>query len=288
MKVINSVTEMQRTADELRAFGRKIGFVPTMGYLHDGHLSLVDEARKRADVVVMSVFVNPTQFAPTEDLTTYPRDIGRDLKLAEDRGVDIVFNPADKEMYPDEELAFVEVERVSRLLEGEFRPTHFRGVASVVAKLFNIVKPHFAVFGQKDAQQAFVVRKMVRDLNFDVSIVVAPIVREEDGLAMSSRNVYLSETDRREATVLYRSLILARGLVREGTTDLVAVRSEMLKLISSGSKGKIDYIGFVNPETFERIEEMGKLDKALALLAVRFGKTRLIDNMYLEASRREI
>ncbi len=288
MKVINSVTEMQRTADELRAYGRKIGFVPTMGYLHDGHLSLVDEARKRADVVVMSVFVNPTQFAPTEDLTTYPRDIGRDLKLAEDRGVDIVFNPADKEMYPDEEFAFVEVERVSRLLEGEFRPTHFRGVASVVAKLFNIVKPHFAVFGQKDAQQAFVVRKMVRDLNFDVSIVVAPIVREEDGLAMSSRNVYLSETDRREATVLYRSLILARGLVREGTTDLVAVRSEMLKLISSGSKGKIDYIGFVNPETFERIEEIGKLDKALALLAVRFGKTRLIDNMYLEASRREI
>lgn len=282
MKTINSIVEMQRLADELRSGGKRIGLVPTMGYLHEGHMSLVDEAKKRSDVVVMSIYVNPTQFAQGEDLSTYPRDLARDERMAEARGVDLIFAPSDEEMYPEEHLAFVEVEKAARILEGEFRPTHFRGVATVVAKLFNIVKPHTAVFGQKDAQQAFIISKMVKDLNFDVRIVIAPIVREPDGLALSSRNVYLSETERREATVLYRSLKLADSMVGRGEKDLARIRSEMLKLITTESKGRIDYISFVNPETFERIEEAGFLRRILALIAVRFGKTRLIDNIYLD------
>jgi pantoate--beta-alanine ligase len=285
MKTINSIVEMQRLADELRAGGKRIGLVPTMGYLHEGHMSLIDEAKKRSDVVVMSIYVNPTQFAQGEDLSTYPRDLARDERMAEARGVDAVFAPSDKEMYPEEHLAFVEVEKASRILEGEFRPTHFRGVATVVAKLFNIVKPHTAVFGQKDAQQAFIINKMVKDLNFDVRMVIAPIVREPDGLALSSRNVYLSETERREATVLYGSLKLAESMAGSGEKDLARIGSEMLKLITMESKGRIDYISFVNPETFERIEEAGSLHRILALIAVRFGKTRLIDNMYLNAPR---
>lgn len=286
MKIVKDILQMQRNADELRASGKKIGLVPTMGYLHDGHLSLVDEAKKNADVVVMSIYVNPSQFAPNEDLSTYPRDFGRDSKLAEARGVDMIFAPDDKTMYPERELVFVEVEEVSRILEGEFRPTHFKGVASVVSKLFNIVKPHVALFGQKDAQQAFIIRKMVLDLNFDVKIIVAPIVREEDGLALSSRNVYLSEEDRREAAVLYRSLRLSKKIIGEGEREFARVRSEMLKLITTESKGKIDYISFVDPDTFSRVEEAGTLKRVLALLAVRFGRTRLIDNMLLEIGSR--
>lgn len=285
MKTINSIAEMQRLADELRSGGKRIGLVPTMGYLHEGHMSLVDEAKKRSDVVVMSIYVNPTQFAQGEDLSTYPRDLARDESMAEARGVDVVFAPSDKEMYPEEHLAFVEVEKAARILEGEFRPTHFRGVATVVAKLFNIVKPHTAVFGQKDAQQAFIINKMVKDMNFDVRIAIAPIVREPDGLALSSRNVYLSETERGEATVLYRSLKLAESMAGRGEKDPARIRSEMLKLITTESESKIDYISFVNPDTFETIEETGSLSRVLALLAVRFGKTRLIDNMYLNAPR---
>ncbi len=272
---------MQCLADELRAGGKKIGLVPTMGYLHEGHLSLVDAAKKKSDVVVMSVYVNPTQFAPSEDLASYPRDLERDRRLAEERGVEIMFAPSDKEMYPEKQLAFVALEEVTHTLEGEFRPTHFKGVTSVVAKLFNIVKPHVAVFGQKDAQQAFIVGKMVKDLNFDIDIIVSPIIREEDGLALSSRNVYLSPEERPQATVLYRSLKLAEEMLVNGEKQLARVRSGMLKLIAAESKGKIDYMSFVDPDTFEKIEETGSLKRVLALLAVRFGKTRLIDNMYL-------
>lgn len=282
MKTIDTIAEMQRLAEKVRSGGEKIGLVPTMGYLHEGHLRLVDEARKMSDIVVMSIYVNPTQFAPEEDLARYPRDLARDQKLAEARGVDFIFAPSDKIMYPEEQLAFVEIERVSRILEGEFRPAHFKGVATVVAKLFNVVKPRVAVFGQKDAQQAFIIKKMVRDLNFDLEIAVAPIVREADGLALSSRNVYLSESERRQATVLYRSLKLAEKLVAGGEKELVRVRSEMIKLINAESEGKIDYISFVDPERFERIEATGSLGRVLALLAVRFGRTRLIDNMYLD------
>ena len=281
MKTIDTIAEMQRLADEIRSGGKKIGLVPTMGYLHEGHLRLADEARKMSDAVVMSIYVNPTQFAPGEDLASYPRDLARDQKIAEARGVDFIFAPSDKIMYPEDQLAFVEIEKVSRILEGEFRPTHFKGVATVVAKLFNVVKPHVAIFGQKDAQQAFIIKKMVRDLNFDLEVVVAPIVREADGLALSSRNVYLSESERRQATVLYRSLKLAEKLAAGGEKELLRVRSEMIKLINAESEGKIDYISFVDPERFERIEAAGSLDRVLALLAVRFGRTRLIDNMYL-------
>ena len=282
MKIVKDVAEMQRTADEIRRSGKRLGLVPTMGYLHEGHMSLVDEARKNADVVAISIYVNPTQFAPNEDLSSYPRDFARDEKLAETRGVDIIFAPSDSVMYPHKQLAFVEIEEVSRVLEGEFRPTHFKGVASVVAKLFNIVKPHMAVFGQKDAQQAFIIRKMVSDLNFDVNIVLAPIVREEDGLALSSRNIYLSEDERKKATVLYRSLKLARKAVGDNERNLARVRSEMLELIASQSTGKVDYIDFVDPDTFSKVEDVGSLERVLALLAVRFGRTRLIDNMILE------
>ncbi len=282
MKIVKDVAEMQRTADEIRRSGKRLGLVPTMGYLHEGHMSLVDEARKNADVVAISIYVNPTQFAPNEDLSSYPRDFARDEKLAETRGVDIIFAPSDSVMYPHKQLAFVEIEEVSRVLEGEFRPTHFKGVASVVAKLFNIVKPHMAVFGQKDAQQAFIIRKMVSDLNFDVNIVLAPIVREEDGLALSSRNIYLSEDERKKATVLYRSLKLAQKAVGDNERNLARVRSEMLELIASQSTGKVDYIDFVDPDTFSKVEDVGSLERVLALLAVRFGRTRLIDNMILE------
>ncbi len=282
MRIISAITDMQRLADDLRAAGKKIGLVPTMGYLHEGHLSLVDEAKKHSDFVVMSIYVNPTQFAPGEDFTTYPRDLVRDEKLAEERGVDIIFTPTDGAMYPEEQFAFVEVERVSRILEGEFRPTHFKGVATVVAKLFNLVKPRVAIFGQKDAQQAFIIKKMVRDLNFDVEVIIAPIVREADGLALSSRNVYLSADDRSEVTVLYRSLKLAKTMVGNGEKDLARVRSGMLKLIAAESKGQPDYISFVNPDNFEKIEDTGALRSVLALLAVRFGRTRLIDNMHLD------
>ncbi len=285
MEIIASPAAMQRWSENARRRGETIAFVPTMGFLHEGHMSLIDVAKKCSDVVVMSIYVNPTQFAQGEDLSTYPRDLARDERMAEARGVDVVFVPSDKEMYPEEHLAFVEVEKAAHILEGEFRPTHFRGVATVVAKLFNIVKPHTAVFGQKDAQQAFIINKMVKDLNFDVRIAIAPIVREPDGLALSSRNVYLSETERREATVLYRSLKLAESMAGRGEKDPARIRSEMLKLITTESEGKIDYISFVNPDSFERVEEAGSLRRILALLAVRFGKTRLIDNLYLNAPR---
>jgi pantoate--beta-alanine ligase len=274
---------MQSISDDLHSKGKRIGFVPTMGYLHEGHLSLVDEAKKNADIVVMSIYVNPTQFGRGEDFDKYPRDLLHDEKMAQARGVDLIFVPNDKEMYPEEHLTFVEVDKVSHILEGEFRPTHFKGVATVVANLFNIVKPNIAVFGQKDAQQAFITKKIVRDLNFDVEIVVTPIVREEDGLALSSRNIYLSPPQRKQATVLYQSLKLAESMVAYGEKELVRVRAAMVKLINSKSEGKIDYISFVNPDTFERIvEDNVHRMEILALLAVRFEQTRLIDNMMLK------
>lgn len=284
MEKVTTIRGMQAAADSLRMQGKKIGLVPTMGYLHEGHLSLVDEAKLHSDVIVMSVYVNPTQFAPGEDLDKYPRDLDRDEKLAAERGVDYLFVPADKEMYPDEHLAFVEVERASRILEGEFRPTHFKGVTTIVAKLFNAVKPNVAVFGQKDAQQAFIIRKMARDLDFDVEIVVAPIVREEDGLALSSRNVYLSPEQRKQATVLFRALKLAESRVAKGDKVLTKIRADMVRLISSESESKIDYISFVDPSRFEKVEETGYLQEVLALMAVRFGPTRLIDNMILKVA----
>jgi pantoate--beta-alanine ligase len=281
MKVIASVQEMGRAAEEIRLQGKRLSVVPTMGYLHKGHLSLISVARERSDVVILTVFVNPTQFAPNEDFKRYPRDLTRDCRLADEAGCDILFAPDLAEMYPENYQTFVEVEKLSRVIEGKFRPMHFRGVTTVVAKLFNITKPHVAVFGQKDAQQARIIKQMTRDLNLDIEIVVAPIVRESDGLAMSSRNTYLSPSERGEAVVLRRALDRAEEMVRAGERDSNKILREMEKVVKSARNSRVDYITIVDEDTFEEIREIQKGRRALALVAIWIGKTRLIDNSFL-------
>jgi len=266
----------------LRRDGKIIGFVPTMGYLHEGHLSLLRIARQKSDVTVMSIFVNPTQFGPNEDFDRYPRDFARDEKLAEANGCDIVFYPSIEEMYPQPYLTYVNVEKITTGLCGASRPGFFRGVTTVVTKLFNIVKPHLAVFGQKDAQQAIVVRQMVRDLNFDLEIVIAPIVREPDGLAMSSRNTYLSESERKEAVVLYKALMHAKKLIEAGERDAEFLKREMSKIINSAPSARIDYVAIVDAY---QLRELLKLEgEVLIALAVWIGNTRLIDNLIITVS----
>ncbi len=277
MRVIKSSSEMQQEAEALRLGGKTIGLVPTMGYLHDAHLKLVEEARKNSDIVVMSLFVNPTQFGPGEDFDRYPRDLERDRQLAEKAGVDVLFNPESAEMYGRDFGTYVEEQEAARILEGKSRPGHFRGVATVVAKLFNICKPHIAVFGQKDAQQVFIVRRMVRDLNFDVSLVVVPIIREADGLAMSSRNVYLSKQERLQATVLHESLVFAEKRLKSSGAQINRLRADMEEMIRSRECAQIDYVAFVDPETFRETDRILK-PAILVLLAAKFGRTRLIDN----------
>lgn len=282
MRIITKVKEMQKVADELRGEGKIIGVVPTMGYLHEGHLSLIRIAKEKSDVVITTIFVNPLQFAPHEDYEKYPRDFKRDARLAQSAGCDIIFHPSVEEMYPENFLTYVEVDKITKVLEGEFRPTHFRGVTTVVAKLFNITKPHIAIFGQKDAQQALIIKQMVRDLNFDVEIIVAPIVREADGLAMSSRNVYLSESERKDATVLYQSLNLAERLIKEGEKKPQNIISQMEGLIKSKPTAKIDYIAIVDPNTLEKVEKLEEGGEYLVAIAVRIGSTRLIDNILVK------
>ncbi len=282
MNIIRSVDEMQKEAERLRRERKRIGLVPTMGSLHAGHESLITEARKWCDAVVLSIFVNPTQFAPSEDFTRYPRDFERDTGIANRSGVDIVFAPEAKEMYPDAFSTYVEEQEAAKILEGKFRPTHFRGVATVVAKLFNICRPHVAVFGQKDAQQAYIIGRMIRDLNFGVRMIVAPIVRERDGLALSSRNIYLSADDRRNATVLYESLKLAEREIQKGESIASKIRVSMETLIRSKGATTIDYVAFLDPDRFREIETLnGKT--VLIALAARFGNTRLIDNLLVQA-----
>ena len=283
MQVIQHVAEMQAVAESLRVQGRRIGVVPTMGYLHEGHLSLVRLARSHCDTVVVTLFVNPTQFGPTEDFERYPRDLDRDQKLAVQAGADILFCPDTKEVYTQGHATFVEVEGVSSVFEGKFRPTHFRGVTTVVAKLLNITKPHAAVFGQKDAQQAFLIAKMARELNFDVQILVGPTVREQDVLALSSRNVYLSADERSRATALFRSLKRVEMLISQGERSAANIRAQMLGLLSDAAPAKIDYIAFVRPESFQEIEVL-EPPSVLVALAVWFGSTRLIDNMTIPIS----
>ena len=250
-----------------------------MGYLHDGHLALVKRARTENSMVVVSIFVNPTQFGPAEDFSAYPRDTERDLALLEKERTDIVFMPTDKEVYPKAFNSWVEVEKVTERLEGSHRPGHFKAVTTVVAKLFNIVEPTRAYFGQKDVQQATVIKKMVADLNMNLEIIVVPTVRESDGLAMSSRNVYLNPQERQAATVLYKALTLAQGLWKAGEKDAESLRQEMASLISKEPLATIDYVSIADAQT---LEELTAIDKpALASLAVRLGKTRLIDNMVL-------
>ncbi len=276
--VVRDVTEMQATAERLRRDGKRIAVVPTMGYLHEGHLSLIRRARVEADVVITTLFVNPAQFGPNEDFSRYPRNFERDFSLAEQAGTDFVFAPEVSFMYPPAYSTFVSVEQITDVLEGKSRPGHFRGVATIVAKLFNITKPHIAVFGQKDAQQIAVIRQMIGDLNFDIRLIVAPIVREPDGLAMSSRNTYLTPQQRKEAVVLSRSLRMADERVNDGESDVRRLIEEMRFVIRSNSSGVIDYISFADNQTLLECEQIEEGKEILVSLAVRFDSTRLIDN----------
>lgn len=287
MQVIRTVAAMQRQALGWKRGGVPVGFVPTMGYLHAGHLSLVKRARSLVGPegkVVVSIFVNPTQFAPTEDLSKYPRDFARDRALCRSAGVDIIFAPTDREMYPamagEQFSTFVVEEDLSRTMEGASRPTHFRGVTTVVAKLFNIVLPDVAVFGAKDFQQAAIVRRMVRDLNFPLRLVVAPTFREPDGLAMSSRNKYLAGDLRRQATVLWQAIQHAKNRVSGGRrVSTATLREQLRKMIESAPDAKLDYVEFFDPETLQPVR---RAEPGVQMaLAVFVGKTRLIDNAAL-------
>jgi len=253
-----------------------------MGFLHEGHLSLIRQSKKTCDVTIVSIFVNPTQFGPSEDFNSYPRDVQRDNKLLENEGVDFLFLPSTEEIYPKNFQTYVNVEYVTKKLEGEFRPTHFRGVATVVMILFNCIQPDYAFFGQKDAQQLAVIKQMVKDLKLDIKIIGCPIVRESDGLAMSSRNVYLSPLERKEALVLYRSLELARELIESGERRVNVILSDMTELFSKIPSANLDYIKIVEADTFEIIDELEKGKEYFVLIACKIGKTRLIDNAKIE------
>lgn len=281
MRLCKTVEEVRSFVTSVRSEGKTVGLVPTMGYLHPGHLSLVQEAKRRCDVVVVSIFVNPTQFGAGEDYQTYPRDLQRDAGLVADAGVDAIFAPEAAEMYPPGFSTSVDVAGVSEPLCGASRPGHFRGVATVITKLFNIVRPDMAFFGQKDFQQVLLIKRLVEDLNMDIQIVDVPIVREADGLAMSSRNVYLSEEDRKAALVLSRSLSLARQLVAEGERDVARLKKRVVREIQSEPRAEIDYVEILSVPHLKQLDLLA--DKALLALAVRFGKTRLIDNTVLEA-----
>ena len=277
--LVRGVLEMRQISESLRSSGKRIAIVPTMGALHEGHLSLIRIARENTDVVLTTIFVNPAQFGPKEDFSSYPRDLDRDVDLASSAGTAYIFAPSAEEMYPQGFLTTVEVDGLGNILEGASRPGHFRGVSTVVLKLLNITRPHLAVFGQKDAQQVSVIRKMVEDLNADVRIIVGPIIREADGLAMSSRNVYLSAPQRREAPVLYRSLQLADRLVQEGDVDARSIIARMKELISSESAALIDYVSIADNNTLQPVERIEPGKTVLISLAARFGTTRLIDNL---------
>jgi len=277
MNVARTISAFRRLRAKLP---KPVGFVPTMGYLHEGHLSLVRRARASCPSVVASIFVNPSQFAPTEDLAAYPRDLERDVALLEKENVDLVLAPQDSHaFYPAGYCTWVDIEDLTSRLEGASRPTHFRGVATIVAKLFNVVDPDVVVFGQKDAQQALVIQRLIADLNFNIQLVLGPTIRESDGLAMSSRNSYLSPSEREAAPILYRSLQLAEHLYEDGVRDAQAIRQQMLDLIASKPEIKPEYISVANTENLMEVEAIE--GKALVSLAARLGKTRLIDNCVL-------
>ena len=287
MQIVCSIAAMQRLAKKWRRAGTRIGFVPTMGYLHAGHLSLVKSARKAVGnngKVVVSIYVNPTQFAPTEDLANYPRDLQRDLKLCREAGVDAVFTPKDAEMYAGRAAAnystYVVEENLSFPMEGITRPTHFRGVTTVVAKLFNLVLPDVSIFGQKDFQQTAVIKRMVADLNFPLKIIIAPTLRETDGLAMSSRNKYLVGDLRHQATVLWSSIQTAQAIVKKMISVSAAkLKADLKKFIESEPDARLDYIEFFEPDTLSPVSKVSS--GAQMALAVSIGKTRLIDNAQL-------
>jgi len=276
VQVVHTIAGMKKLRRECAG---SVGLAPTMGFLHEGHLALARQAKSENVVAVATIFVNPTQFGPGEDFKSYPRDLDRDLALLKQAGTDIVFVPSDKEMYPGGYDTWVEVRGITAKLEGKSRPTHFQGVTTVCNKLFNIIEPDRAYFGQKDAQQAIVIQRMVADLNMNLDIVVCPTVRESDGLAMSSRNTYLTMDERTSAVVLYKSLCLAKDMYDRGERDAAVIKQAMNSLISGVAAAKIDYISIADTDTLDEVDMIG--GKALVSLAVRLGKPRLIDNIIL-------
>ena len=280
IKIFENPLEMQKFSLNEKIKGKKISFVPTMGYLHEGHLSLMRRAREYGDILVVSIFVNPTQFGPNEDLDRYPRDFEGDTEKCKSVGVDVIFYPTNENMYDKDFQTYVTVEKVTKNLCGLSRPIHFRGVATVVSKLFNIVLPDYAFFGEKDFQQLVVIKQMVKDLNFPVKVIGCPIVREEDGLAMSSRNAYLNEEERKQALCLYKSILRVKELFNSGERNAKKLIEEAKKIINEHPLAEIDYVKIVDINTMEDIK--GEIDKdALYALAVKIGKTRLIDNCKL-------
>lgn len=279
MKIVSTIEEVRAQVKEWKKEGQSIGFVPTMGYLHEGHMSLIDAAGEN-DKVVVSIFVNPMQFGPTEDLASYPRDLEHDAKLCEEHGVDLIFHPTPEEMYGDQFYSYVDMDVLTKELCGLSRPVHFRGVCTVVTKLFNIVTPDRAYFGQKDAQQLAVIKRMVKDLNMPLTITGCPIIREEDGLAKSSRNTYLLPEERKAALVLSRSIFLGKEMVEKGERDCKKILAAMTAEIEKEPLAKIDYVKIVDLDTMQQVE---KIDRGiLAAIAVYIGKTRLIDNFMYE------
>jgi pantoate--beta-alanine ligase len=281
MEVAKTIAAVRKTIIMTRKQGKRIGLVPTMGALHKGHVSLIEAAREDCDFVVVSIFVNPTQFAPGEDLEKYPRPIERDLEICQEHGVDLVFAPAVQEMYPTQNLTWVTVERLTEPLCGRYRPGHFRGVATVCAKLFNIIQPHVAFFGQKDAQQAIVIKRMVADLNMPLEIVVCPTVRQEDGLALSSRNDYLSEQERNDATCIYRSLQKAKELIEAGVKDTTQILAAMRAIIEQVPSMRIEYVSIVDSQSLQNVEQI--TGDVLVAVAAGIGQARLIDNILVDS-----
>lgn len=269
---------MQKISDRYRGQKKTIGFVPTMGFLHEGHLSLIKKSKEKADITIASIFVNPTQFSPGEDFDQYPRNFNNDKNLLEKEKVDVLFYPSADEIYNKDYQTYVEVTKLTQKFEGEFRPNHFIGVTTIVNILFNCVKPHFAFFGQKDAQQAAVIQRMINDLKLDVNMIICPIVREEDGLAMSSRNIYLSQKERKEALVIYESLMIGKKLMDEGEKEVEKIIAKMSEHIYSIESSNMDYIKIANENNLEEEPILSKGEKYYILIACKIGKTRLIDN----------
>ena len=278
MYVLKTIPATKKFIEKIKRTNKTIGFVPTMGYLHEGHLSLVRIARRKTDFVVVSIFVNPTQFSPKEDLAKYPRNLKRDKNLLKKEGIDLIFSPSVKSIYPPDYNTYVYVKDLSKIMCGITRPQHFRGVTTIVLNLFNIIKPDIAVFGAKDYQQALIIRRMVKDLNLDVKIITGKIIREKDGLAMSSRNKYLTAKQRQDATVLYRALERIKADYRKGFSDPKKAR-RIIKQMIEKKNGRIDYIAMVNKNILMPVKKLGK--GTLIALAVFFGKTRLIDNIII-------
>lgn len=283
MEVAKTIEQVRKLVKAGRKQGKKIGFVPTMGALHIGHTSLIRAAVKKCDFVVVGIFVNPTQFSPSEDFDQYPRPLDTDLKICKDEDVDVVFVPTTEQMYGPENLTWVNLEKLTETLCGKSRPGFFRGVATVCTKLFNIVAPDIAFFGQKDAQQAVIIKRMVADFNIPLEIVVCPTVRQPDGLAVSSRNDYLTQQQKKDATYIYKSLKKSEQMVDNGVTDTRKIIAEMKKIISRIPSIKIDYISIVDAETLQPVEQIA--GKALAAVAVRIGQARLIDNIMVDSRK---